>query len=165
MVIITTCLIKIRENRRMDALDRKILIALQADGRLSVTDLAEQVGLSPTPCARRMARMEAEGIITGYTARVDAAKLGYGITVFVFVELERQSQKTVQDFERAVKRFREVMECHLMTGSRDILLKIATSDLTAFDAFLEDSLLRVPGIRSTRSSFSLRTMVAREVSP
>jgi Lrp/AsnC family transcriptional regulator, leucine-responsive regulatory protein len=149
----------------MDALDRKILMALQAEGRLSVTDLAERVGLSPTPCARRMARMEAEGIITGYGARVDPAKLGYGITVFVFVELERQSQKTVQDFERAIKRFPQVMECHLMTGSRDILLKIATSDLTAFDAFLEDSLLRVEGIRSTRSSFSLRTMVAREVVP
>ena len=144
---------------------RKILSALQADGRLSVTDLAERVGLSPTPCARRMARMEADGIITGYAARVDAAKLGYGITVFVFVELERQSQKTLQEFERAIKRFPEVMECHLMTGSRDILLKIATSDLTAFDEFLENSLLRVEGIRSTRTSFSLRSMVNREVAP
>ncbi|NPD20587.1 Lrp/AsnC family transcriptional regulator [Alterinioella nitratireducens] len=149
----------------MDAMDRKILSALQADGRLSVTDLAERVGLSPTPCARRMARMEADGIITGYAARVDAAKLGYGITVFVFVELERQSQKTLQEFERAIKRFPEVMECHLMTGSRDILLKIATSDLTAFDEFLENSLLRVEGIRSTRTSFSLRSMVNREVAP
>ena len=149
----------------MDAMDRKILSALQADGRLSVTDLAERVGLSPTPCARRMARMEADGIITGYAARVDAAKLGYGITVFVFVELERQSQKTLQEFERAIKRFPEVMECHLMTGSRDILLKIATSDLTAFDEFLENSLLRVEGIRSTRTSFSLRSMVTREVAP
>ena len=149
----------------MDAMDRKILSALQADGRLSVTDLAEHVGLSPTPCARRMARMEADGIITGYAARVDAAKLGYGITVFVFVELERQSQKTLQEFERAIKRFPEVMECHLMTGSRDILLKIATSDLTAFDEFLENSLLRVEGIRSTRTSFSLRSMVNREVAP
>tara|TARA_R110002073_G_scaffold37157_3_gene107738 strand:- start:1380 stop:1862 length:483 start_codon:yes stop_codon:yes gene_type:complete len=151
--------------RQMDAMDRKILSALQADGRLSVTDLAERVGLSPTPCARRMARMEADGIITGYAARVDAAKLGYGITVFVFVELERQSQKTLQEFERAIKRFPEVMECHLMTGSRDILLKIATSDLTAFDEFLENSLLRVEGIRSTRTSFSLRSMVNREVAP
>lgn len=149
----------------MDMIDRKILATLQAEGRLSVTDLADRVGLSPTPCARRMARMEAEGIITGYTARVDAAKLGYGITVFVFVELERQSQKTVQDFERAIQRFPEVMECHLMTGSRDILLKIATSDLRAFDEFLENSLMRVEGIRSTRTSFSLRTMVSREIAP
>ena len=141
----------------MDAMDRKILSALQADGRLSVTDLAERVGLSPTPCARRMARMEADGIITGYAARVDAAKLGYGITVFVFVELERQSQKTLQEFERAIKRFPEVMECHLMTGSRDILLKIATSDLTAFDEFLENSLLRVEGIRSTRPDGRLQS--------
>ncbi len=155
----------IGENENIDSLDRKILTTLQAEGRLSVTDLAERVGLSPTPCARRMARMEAEGIITGYSARVDAAKLGYGITVFVFVELERQSRETVQEFERAVKRFPQVMECHLMTGSRDILLKIATSDLAAFDAFLEESLMRVEGIRSTRTSFSLRTMVAREIAP
>lgn len=149
----------------MDTLDRKILTTLQAEGRLSVTDLADRIGLSPTPCARRMARLEGDGIITGYGARVDAAKLGYGITVFVFVELERQSQKTVADFERAITRFPEVLECHLMTGSRDILLKIASSDLTSFDDFLENSLLRVEGIRSTRTSFSLRTMVNRDLRP
>ncbi len=149
----------------MDGIDRKILTTLQKDGRLSVTDLAERVGLSPTPCARRMARLESDGIITGYSARVDPDKLGLGITVFVFAELERQSRDALDAFERAVIRFPEVLECHLMTGTRDILLKVAAADLKAFDAFLEDSLLRVPGIRSTRSSFSLRTMVSREISP
>jgi len=147
----------------MDAIDRRILSNLQAEGRLPVTDLAERVGLSPTPCARRMARLEEAGLITGYSARVNPEKLGYPITVFVFVELERQSRDALDGFERAIRRFPEVLECHLMTGSRDILLKIAARDLKSFDAFLEDDLMTVPGIRSTRTSFSLRAMVDREV--
>ncbi|PIV73785.1 MAG: AsnC family transcriptional regulator, partial [Rhodobacteraceae bacterium CG17_big_fil_post_rev_8_21_14_2_50_65_11] len=145
----------------MDAIDRRILSNLQAEGRLPVTDLAERVGLSPTPCARRMARLEEAGLITGYSARVNPEKLGYPITVFVFVELERQSRDALDGFERAIRRFPEVLECHLMTGSRDILLKIAARDLKSFDAFLEDDLMTVPGIRSTRTSFSLRAMVDR----
>ena len=149
----------------MDAIDRRILSTLQAEGRLPVTELAERVGLSPTPCARRMARLEEAGLITGYSARVDPEKLGYPITVFVFVELERQSRDALDGFERAIRRFPEVLECHLMTGSRDILLKIAARDLKSFDAFLEDDLMTVPGIRSTRTSFSLRAMVDREVTP
>lgn len=149
----------------MDAIDKRILTTLQEDGRIPIIDLAERVGLTPTPCARRIARIEAEGIITGYTARVDQTKLGYPLTVFVFVELDRQSQDTIRAFERAVARFDEVVECHLMTGTRDILLKVVASDLTAFDQFLEHSLMNVPGIRATRSSFSLRQMVAREVVP
>jgi Lrp/AsnC family leucine-responsive transcriptional regulator len=149
----------------MDAIDKRILTTLQEDGRIPIIDLAERVGLTPTPCARRIARMEAEGIITGYTARVDQTKLGYPLTVFVFVELDRQSQDTIRAFERAVARFDEVVECHLMTGTRDILLKVVAPDLTAFDQFLEHSLMNVPGIRATRSSFSLRQMVKREVVP
>jgi len=148
----------------MDAIDRRILTTLQGEGRLSVTDLAERVGLSPTPCARRMARLESEGIITGYSARVNPERLGFPITVFVFVELDRQSRDALDGFERAIRRFPEVLECHLMTGSRDILLKIAARDLRGFDAFLENDLMSVPGIRSTRTSFSLRAMVDREVS-
>ena len=147
----------------MDAIDRRILSTLQAEGRLSVTDLAERVGLSPTPCARRMTRLEGEGLITRYSARVDPEKLGYPITVFVFVELDRQSRDALIGFERAIRRFPEVLECHLMTGSRDILMKIAARDLKSFDTFLEDDLMTVPGIRSTRTSFSLRAMVDREV--
>ncbi len=149
----------------MDDIDRRILATLQADGRLPVTDLAERVGLSPTPCARRMARMEADGIITGYAAKVDPEKLGFPITVFVFAELERQSRDALEQFERAVQRFPEVLECHLMTGSRDILLKIAARDLRSFDDFLEQDLMSVAGLRSTRTSFSLRAMVNRDLSP
>ncbi|WP_370251252.1 Lrp/AsnC family transcriptional regulator [Nioella sp.] len=149
----------------MDEIDRRILSALQKDGRIPVTDLADRVGLSPTPCARRMARMEQEGLITGYAARVDPEKLGFPITVFVFAELERQHRDALEGFERAIRRFPEVLECHLMTGSRDILLKVAARDLRSFDAFLEHKLMSVPGIRSTRTSFSLRAMVDRAISP
>ena len=149
----------------MDAMDGKILSILQAEGRIPVTDLADRVGLSPTPCARRIARMEEDGTITGYGARVDQARLGYPLTVFIFVELDRQSHETIAAFERAVNRFDEVVECHLMTGTRDILLKVIAPDLAAFDRFLEDHLVHVPGIRATRSSFSLRQMVARTVLP
>ncbi|QBY01083.1 Lrp/AsnC family transcriptional regulator [Rhodophyticola sp. CCM32] len=149
----------------MDKIDRRIIAHLQKDGRMPVIDLADRVGLTPTPCARRVARLEAEGIITGYSARVDQAKLGYPLTVFIFVELERQSHETLSGFERAVTRFDEVVECHLMTGTRDILLKVVTPDLTAFDRFLETQLVHIPGIRATRSSFSLRTMVQRDVLP
>jgi Lrp/AsnC family leucine-responsive transcriptional regulator len=147
----------------MDHIDTRIITHLQEDGRLSVTELAERVGLTPTPCARRVRKLEEDGVITGYGARVDAARLGYPLTVFIFVELERQSHETLRNFETAIRRFEEVVECHLMTGTRDILLKVVAPDLRAFDRFLEDQLVHVPGIRATRSSFSLRTMVAREV--
>lgn len=149
----------------MDTIDRKILAILQVEGRLPVIDLAERVGLSPTPCGRRIARLEADGVIRGYGARVDPAAVGYPLTVFIFVELEGHTREQLAAFERAVARFDEVMECHLMTGTRDVLIKVAAADLAAFDLFLEDRLLTVPGIRATRTSFSLRQMVAREALP
>ncbi len=149
----------------MDAIDARLLSALQRDGRQTVTDLAAAIGLSPTPCARRLARLEAEGIIEGYSARIDQARIGLPVSVFIQVELESQSKDAIDAFERAVRGFERVMECHLMTGTRDILMRVVAADLTDFDRFLEDKLMRVPGIRSTRSSFALRTMVRRQVLP
>ncbi len=149
----------------MDAIDARLLSALQRDGRQSVTDLAAAIGLSPTPCARRLARLEAEGVIEGYSARVDQARIGFPVSVFIQVELESQSKDAIDAFERAVRGFERVMECHLMTGTRDILMRVVAADLTDFDRFLEDKLMRVPGIRSMRSSFALRTMVRRQVLP
>ncbi|MCT8330553.1 Lrp/AsnC family transcriptional regulator [Albidovulum sediminis] len=149
----------------MDALDRRIIASLQRDGRMSVTDLADEIGLSPTPCARRIARLEAEGIIRGYGARIDQNAVGLPVSVFIWVELETQSKEAVDAFERAVRGFDRVMECHLMTGSRDILLRVVAADLADFDRFLEERLMRVPGIRALRSSFALRTMVARAALP
>ncbi|MEM9318986.1 MAG: Lrp/AsnC family transcriptional regulator [Pseudomonadota bacterium] len=146
----------------MDRIDRQIVTILQSEGRLPVIELSDRVGLSATPCARRIARLEAEGIIRGYGARVDQTAIGLPLTVFVFVELEGNARQVLTNFEAAVSRFDEVMECHLMTGTRDVLMKIVAADLPAFDRFLEESLLQVPGIRATRTSFSLRQIVARD---
>ncbi len=149
----------------MDTIDRRIISALQQNGRIKLSELSEQVGLSPTPCARRVAMLEEAGVITGYSARVDQAQIGLAVTIFVAVELERQSKDALQAFENAVSKFDQVMECYLMTGSRDILLRVVARDLTDFDRFLEEQLMRVPGIRNTRSSFTLRTMIKRDVLP
>ncbi len=149
----------------MDLIDRKIVRAVQVDGRMTVTELAERVGLSATPCARRLERLQKEGVISGYTAKVDAAKLGFGVSIFVSVELEKQDRSAIDAFERAIRRCDEVMECYLMTGSRDILLRVVAQDLSAFDAFLENRLMQIPGIRNLRSNFALRTMVKRETLP
>ena len=149
----------------MDAIDRKILAELQRDGRMKVADLAERVGLTATPCSRRLDRMEAEGVISGYSARVDAAKVGLPVTIFISVELDRQDGSAIDTFENAVRRFEEVMECHLMTGTRDVLLRVVAADLAHFDRFLEERLMQVPGIRNMRSNFALRTMVRRDVLP
>lgn len=149
----------------MDVIDHKILRVLQEDGRITMADLSERVGLSSTPCARRVAALEDRGVIEGYGARVDPEKLGLTVTIFVEVELEQQSAQALQAFEAAVRPFEQVMECHLMTGTRDMLLRVVARDLNHFDWFLEQQLMRVPGIRNTRSSFSLRTMIRRNSLP
>lgn len=149
----------------MDQIDRQIITALQRDGRQKLAELSEAVGLSPTPCARRIARLEAEGVITGYSARVDQDKLGLPLNVFIFVELETQSRDAIKRFESDLRRFDEVMECYLMTGTRDVLIRVVAADLTAFDRFLEEGLMQIGGIRSMRSSFALRTMIRRNALP
>lgn len=149
----------------MDSIDRKIVRVLQADGRITLADLAERVGLSPTPCARRLDRLQDSGVITGYAAQVDAEKLGLPVTIFISVELAAQDRGAIDAFERAISRCEEVMECYLMTGSRDILLRVVAADLAAFDAFLETRLMQIPGIRNLRSNFALRTMVRRDALP
>ncbi|NDW45161.1 Lrp/AsnC family transcriptional regulator [Ruegeria sp. PrR005] len=149
----------------MDQIDHKIVRALQKDGRMTVTELADKVGLSPTPCARRLDRLQRDGVITGYSATVDPAKLGLSVSIFVSVELEKQDRAAVDAFEKAILRCDEVMECYLMTGSRDILLRVVAADLAAFDRFLENRLMKIPGIRNLRSNFALRTMVRRDALP
>jgi Lrp/AsnC family leucine-responsive transcriptional regulator len=149
----------------MDRIDRRIVAALQRDGRARLADLSAEVGLSPTPLARRIARLETDGVITGYGARVDQARLGLPLNIFVFVELEHHSRDAIRAFEDRLRRFDEVMECYLMTGTRDILLRVVAADLTSFDRFLEDGLMQTPGIRALRSSFALRTMIRRDALP
>ena len=149
----------------MDAIDRRIVRALQLDGRMKIGELAEQVGLSATPCARRLDRLQADGVITGYGARVDPRIIGLPVTIFVSVELEAQGADVIKNFERAVSAFEEVMECYLMTGSRDFLLRVVAADLDAFDAFLEHRLMKVKGVRNMRRNLALRALVRRDVLP
>lgn len=149
----------------MDKIDRQIIASLQCDGRRKLADLSEDVGLSPTPLARRIARLERDGVITGYSARVDQERLGLPLNIFIFVELEKQTRDAISEFENALRRFDEVMECYLMTGTRDVLIRVVAADLTAFDRFLEDGLMQTANIRSMRSSFALRTMIRRNALP
>ncbi|KNX40920.1 Leucine-responsive regulatory protein [Roseovarius tolerans] len=149
----------------MDNIDRRIIAALQRDGRQKLADLSATIGLSPTPLARRITRLEGAGVITGYAARVDQEKLGLPLNAFIFVELEHHTRDAIKTFETRLRRFDEVMECYLMTGTRDVLIRVVAVDLAGFDRFLEDGLMQTPGIRSMRSSFALRTMIRRNALP
>lgn len=145
----------------IDAIDQRILDALTEQGRLPVVELAERVGLSPTPCRRRIAALEEAGIIARYAAVIDPARAGYPVTAFVSVELERQESDSLALFERRVLDCEEVVQGFLMTGSQDFLLRVVVEDLHAFERFLQEKLTRIPGIRSIRSRFALRQFVQR----
>lgn len=148
-----------------DEIDRRILQTLQKDGRISVVDLAEKVGLSPTPCNRRVRKLEEVGLISGYAARIDHKVAGFGITAFVSVELERQQGEDIRRFQEQVSRFDEVVTGSLMTGTQDFLLEVVVESLEEFELFLQSKLMKVPGIRAVRSRFALRKFVNRSRIP
>lgn len=140
----------------LDEIDYKILRALQRDARLTHQELSEKIGLSPSPCARRIRKLEAEGYITGYNARVDDARLGYGFNVFISVRLDRQIDDRLVAFEAEIRRCPEVVDCWLMTGKFDYLLRVAVSDLAEFERFLTSRLTKLPGVASLESSIPIR---------
>jgi len=142
-------------SRTLDEIDRKLLRALQKDGRLTATELAEKVGLTTSPCLRRLRMLEGAGIIRGYTALVDQLKIGLPISVFVSIKLDRQSEEAMQRFEAAVRRCPEGLECYLMTGPRDYLLRVVASDLADYERFVKSTLTRIEGIANIESSFAL----------
>ena len=142
-------------NPKLDDIDRRIVQALQADGRMSIQDLAAQVGLSPSPCARRVKLLEEAGVIKGYVAVIDQEKLGLPVSVFASIKLERQREEELDRFGAAVQRWPEVADCYLMTGQRDYLLRIIVSDLAAYERFLKDKLTRLDNVASIESSFAL----------
>ena len=144
------------ESDTIDQFDIQILRVLSRDGRISLQDLSECIGLSTTPTARRVRRLEKAGIITGYAALIDETALGFDVSVFVSVQLERQVDDALATFEAAVQQFPEVVDCWLMTGDRDYLLRIATTGLKEFEEFLVGRLTRVPGVASIQSSIPLR---------
>ncbi|MEE2929862.1 MAG: Lrp/AsnC family transcriptional regulator, partial [Pseudomonadota bacterium] len=127
----------------MDSKDRQILQALQADGRLTNQDLSERVNLSPSPCLRRVRLLEEQGVIKGYTALVDQKAWGLPVTVFIRVKLERHSDDAVNAFERTIQEMPQVMDCWLMTGRSDYLLRVIASDLDDYEHFVRRELQRV----------------------
>ena len=145
----------------IDAIDRRILQALQREGRLTQLELADQVGLSPSPCARRVKRLESEGYIRGYSALIDEEKLGFGFSIFVSVRLDKQVDERLVNFEAAISKYPEVVDCWLMTGSFDYLLRVAVTDLHEFERFLTANLTRIDGVASIESSIPLRRVKER----
>lgn len=140
----------------LDALDRKILSLLQADAGLSTAELAERVGLSPSPCWRRVKRLRENGVIEREVTLLDPQAVGLGITVLASVTLSQHSEDSVRQFEQAIHNAPEVMECHAVTGDRDYMLRIAVSDIEAYDRFLSSKLLNLSAVSSVNSRFALR---------
>jgi Lrp/AsnC family leucine-responsive transcriptional regulator len=148
----------------MDAIDKKILRALSRQGRLTNAELAEEVGLSASPCWTRVKRLEQAGVIKGYAALLDQGALGLPDTVFIEVMMERHDEAQLSRFEEAVKSMPEVLECHLVTGEYDYVIKAAVGGTQGYERLLRDKLYRLPGIRHTRTSFALRCL-KQELSP
>lgn len=149
----------------LDDVDRRILTALQENARISNVELAEQVGISPSPCWRRVRDLEEKAIIARYVTLLEPANIGLPVSVFIQVSLERQVEAALEEFERAVGGWPEVMECYLMTGDADYLLRVVVADLDAYHRFLVDHLTRVPGVASIKSSFALKQVKYRTALP
>ncbi len=140
----------------MDRADTAIIVALQQDSSRSIAQLAELAGVSPSACHRRIRALEESGVITGYRAQVDARRLGLKLQAFVEITLTGQNREAMDRFEAAVADFGDILECHLMSGNADYLLRVAAADLDQFDHIHRECLSRLPGVSSMRSSFSIR---------
>jgi Lrp/AsnC family leucine-responsive transcriptional regulator len=151
--------------RGLDAVDRKILVQLQANGRMSLAELADKVGLSASPCLRRVRMLEKAGVISRYVAVLDQRAVGLPVSVFVSIKLERQKQDALDRFAKAIERWPEVLECYLMTGPRDYWLRVVVPDLAAYERFVRQKLTRLEGIASIESSFALEQVKYTNVLP
>ncbi len=145
----------------IDDIDIRIITALQDDGRLSNVSLAEHVGLSPSACLRRVQILEERGILEGYTALVNATTLGWGTHVIVAITLDRQSGEHLDSFEDAVAGCPDVMECYLMAGDADYVLRVMARDAADYERIHKEQLSRLPGVARIQSSFALRQVVRR----
>ncbi len=142
----------------LDDIDKRIVAALQAEGRLPIVDLADRVGLSATPCQRRVKRLEEDGVITRYAALVSPAAMGVGLQALVEITLDDHSEKTVDAFEAAIRARPEVVACYAVTGEMDFLVHVFVPDLAAFSEFALKALLRMAGVKGTRSSFIMQAV-------
>lgn len=149
----------------LDALDRKILAQLQSDGRISLANLAAKVGLSPSPCLRRVRNLERNGVIARYVAVLDQRAVGLPVSIFISIKLEKQKQEALDKFSKTIARWPEVLECYLMTGPRDYWLRVVVPDLDAYERFLKQKLTRLEGIASIESSFALEQVKYTNVLP
>ena len=142
----------------LDQTDHRILRVLQKQGRISNADLSEQVNLSASACHRRVQRLESDGFIKGYVALLDARKIGVPTTVFVEITLQAQADEVLEAFEKAVSRIPDVLECHLMAGTADYILKVVAEGTEDFARIHRQHLTRLPGVAQMQSSFALRTV-------
>lgn len=146
---------------KLDNLDRRILSALQRDARLSNVELAEEVGLSPSPCLRRVRMLEEAGIINGYHATLNRKEVGLGLTVFVSIKVDRHHDETSTAFKNAVVTLPEVVSCHMVSGESDFLLQVVVPDLAGYEGLLTGKLLKLPGVKDIRSNFAITSVKAQ----
>ncbi len=140
----------------LDEVDARILDQLQRDAKLTNVELAARVQLSPSPCLARVRRLERAGVVSRYVALLDPERVGLPVSVFIQVRLERQVERALEVFEEAMARHPEVMECYLMTGDADYLIRVVVPDVKALEGFIVDHLARIPGVANIRSSFALK---------
>ena len=149
----------------MDHLDKKIVFELQKNGRLSNFEIAEKVGLSPSPCLRRIKNLEKKKVISGYTAIVDEELFGYPVTAFVSVRLENQTDWTLKKFEEGISTLVEVVDCWLVTGNRDYLLRVVAENLKTYEKFMREDLTKIKGIASIETNFALGSVKTKQPLP
>jgi len=141
---------------RLDTTDLRILHEMQKNGRLTNTELAARVHLSPSPCLSRVRALEQHGVISRYVALLDPHKVGLNVSVFIQISLEKQIETALRNFESAMNRCSEVMECYLMTGDSDYLIRVVVEDVQALERFIVDELSKIRGVANIRSSFALK---------
>jgi len=149
----------------MDNIDQKIIRELQQDARLTNQALSERIGLSPSPCLRRVRALEDRGVLVGYSALVDQEQYGLPINVFVSIRLDAQTDEAMQAFEKAIHQLEEVLECYLMTGARDYLLKVVSKSLKSYERFVRERLTTIPHIASLESSFAFGQVKRHPIFP
>ena len=151
---------------KLDRIDRRILDIMQSDGRISNLELSEAVGLSPTPCSRRVKRLQDSGLIDGHVTLLNQSRLGLKLTAYIGISMDRHTPERFEAFEQQVIEYPEVMECSVVTGqSADYLLKAVLPDMEYYERFLLGRLTRIPGVTGVHSSFELRRVVQRTVLP
>ena len=151
---------------KLDRIDKRILALMQTQGRISNLELADKIGLSPTPCSRRVKRLEESGIIDGHVTLLNQVRLGLNITAMISITMDRHTPERFAGFERQVREFSEVMECSIVTGqAADYLLKAVLPDMTYYEEFLLGRLTRIEGVTGVHSSFVLRKVIARTELP